>query len=112
MRCALIALALAVLAPGSAPLAQALSEAEKRLLEQANRRAAALDRAVDDIVAAHKALRAAEASRDSGVEPLEGERQGRRFRPEYWDRQNALESDVASARARLDEALARRNALR
>lgn len=96
--------------PGGTP--PALSEAERKLLEQAKQRAAALDRAIEDIVAAHGALRAAEARRGAGVEPVEGERQGRRYRPEYWDRQQGLERDIASSRAKLDEALARRNALR
>ncbi|HUN70055.1 MAG TPA: DUF4124 domain-containing protein [Burkholderiales bacterium] len=98
--------------PGRPPPAAGLSEADRKVLEQANQRAAALDRAVADIVAAHEALRAAEARQAAGVEPLEGERQGRRHRPEYWQRQQALERDVASARAKLDDALARRNALR
>ena len=98
--------------PPAAPRAPGLSDAEKRLLEQANRRTAELDRATADIVAAFNALRGAEARREQGVEPLEGERSGRRFRPEYWQRQQALEREVADARARLDEALDRRNALR
>jgi hypothetical protein len=89
-----------------------LSAAEKRLLEQANKRAAQLDRATADIVTAFNALRAAEARREQGVEPLEGERSGRRFRPEYWERQQALQRDIEEARAQLDDALARRNAFR
>jgi len=100
--------------PPSSPAAPpaAMSEVDRRLAEQAGQRAAALNRASADIVAAYEALRAAEASRAAGVEPAEGDRQGRRFRPEYWQRQHALEQDVVSAKARLDEALARRNALR
>ena len=97
--------------PGAKPAA-GLSEAEKKLLEEANKRLAELDRAAADIVTAFNALRAAEARREQGVEPLEGERSGRRFRPEYWERQQALQRDVEAARARLDDALARRNALR
>jgi hypothetical protein len=97
--------------PGGKP-ASGLSESEKILLQQANRRAAELDRATADIVAAFNALRAAEARREPGVEPLEGERSGRRFRPEYWQRQQALKRDVDEARMRLDEAFARRNAWR
>jgi len=89
-----------------------MSAATRTLLEQANRRAAALDRALSDIVKAHAALVAAQARKEAGVEPLEGERQGRRFRPEYWERQRGLQSDVDTARARLDDALDRRNALR
>jgi len=89
-----------------------LSDTDRRLAEQADQRMAALDRASADIVAAYEALRSAEARRAAGVEPEEGDRQGRRFRPEYWERQRALEQDVASAKAALNEAIARRNALR
>jgi uncharacterized protein DUF4124 len=89
-----------------------LSASEKQLLEHAERRTVELDRALSDVVSAFNALRAAEARREQGVEPLEGERSGRRYRPEYWERQKELESEVAAARARLDDALARRNALR
>jgi len=89
-----------------------MSAADRVLADQADRRAAALNRASADIVTAYEALRAAEANRAAGVEPVEGDRQGRRYRPEYWQRQQALERDVVSAKARLDEALARRNALR
>jgi hypothetical protein len=98
-------------APGGSA-APGLSAGEKRLLEESNKRAAELDRATQDIVSAFAALRAAEAQRDSGVEPLDGERSGRRFRPEYWSRQQALKKAVDDARERLDDALARRNALR
>ncbi len=96
--------------PSTAP--PALSAAEKQMLEQQQKRLADLDRAVADVVASFNALRAAEARRDQGIEPLEGERQGRRYRPEYWERQQALKRDVDDARAKLDDALARRNALR
>jgi hypothetical protein len=97
--------------PGGKP-ATGLSEADKRLVEQANERIAKLDRATDDIVTAFNTLRAAEARREQGIEPLEGERSGRRYRPEYWERQQALNRDVEEARASLNDALARRNALR
>jgi hypothetical protein len=97
--------------PGGKPAA-GLSEADKKLLGQANERTANLDHATDDTVAAFNALRAAEARRERGIEPLEGERSGRRYRPEYWERQQALGRDVEEARASLNDALARRNALR
>jgi hypothetical protein len=103
------------LPPGNvanAPAPGQLSEADRRLLTDAQRRAAALDRATDDIIASSRALREAEERRERGVEPLEGERMGRRFRPEYWQRRQAEEQEVAMARQRLDDALARRNALR
>ena len=96
----------------STPRPAQLSAADRQTLGDAQRRAAALDRATDDIIAASRALREAEERRERGVEPLEGERAGRRFRPEYWQRRQAEEQGVAAARARLDDALARRNALR
>ena len=89
-----------------------LSETEKKTLEQVNRRSAALDRAVQDMVTAHNDLRAAEARRELGLEPIEGERQGRRYRPEYWQRQQALQSDIDYARAKLSDAIDRRNEFR
>jgi uncharacterized protein involved in exopolysaccharide biosynthesis len=98
--------------PPAKPQAPGLSDGEKRLLEQSNKRAAELDRATADIVTSFNALRAAEARREQGIEPVEGDRQGRRFRPEYWQRQHALQRDVDEARARLNDALERRSALR
>lgn len=98
--------------PGATAPAAGLSDSARKLLEQANQRAAALDRAVEDIIAAHAELRAAEARREQRIEPIEGERQGRRFRPEYWDRQQALQRDIEVARAKLNDAIGRRNALR
>jgi hypothetical protein len=84
-------------------------------------RAAALDRAYDEVVAAQAALQRVEEASQSGVEPLPGERLGTvspsgerrsRLSDEYWERQRWLEKDLEQARARLDEALARWNALR
>ena len=89
-----------------------VSRTDRQLLDDSAKRAAALDKATGDIVVAWQALRNAQERRDKGVEPLEGERQGRRFRPEYWQRQGQLQADVAAAQAQLDDALARRNALR
>lgn len=71
-----------------------------------------LDAAVDDIALYDRQLKAAEARRDRGVEPLEGERVGRLLRPEYWERQQQLQRDVEDARGRLDDAWSRRNALK
>ena len=86
--------------------------ASREFRQQADLRNAGLDRAVEDIAAATDKLRDAEARRMAGIEPVEGERQGRRYRPEYWERQAALQRDVDIALRQLDEANARRNALR
>ncbi len=87
------------------------------LAAAAQDRSAELDRAHEEVIAAFNALKEAEAKRQRGVEPLPGERIGTvrgrsRFRDEYVDRRNSLDAEVESARARLDRALARRNALR
>jgi uncharacterized protein DUF4124 len=95
-----------------APPARGQSDAEKRLLEAANRRTADLDRAAQDVVDAFNAVRAAEARRDEGVELQDGDRSGRYLSRQYFQRRQALELDVQAAQARLDEAMARRNALR
>src|SRR5262249_27067669 len=97
--------------PGQPP-ARGQNDGEKRLLEAANRRAADLDRAAQDVVAAFNALRAAEARRDEGVELQDGDRSGRYLSRQYFQRRQALELDGQAAQARLDEAIARRNALR
>jgi hypothetical protein len=88
---------------------------------QQQERATALDRAYDEVVAAQAALQRAEEARRAGAEPLPGERLGvvsptgerrSRFSDEYRERQRRLEKDLEQARTRLDEALARWNALR
>ena len=82
------------------------NDAEKKMLEAATRRSAALDRAAQDVVDAFNVLRAAEARRDEGVELQDGDRSGRFLSGQYWQRRKALERDVQAAQARLDEAMA------
>lgn len=76
-----------------------------------------LDRAYDEMLAAQTALQQAEAALQLGVEPQPGERLGTvgggsRLSDEYWERQKRLEEDVERGRKRLDEAIARWNAVR
>lgn len=76
-----------------------------------------LDRAYDGMLAAHTALQKAQSARELGVEPQPGERLGivgggSRLSDRYWERQKRLEEDVERARKRLDEAIARWNAVR
>jgi hypothetical protein len=59
--------------------------------------------------AAEEALRKAEAAQAAGKEPKEGDRLGtasgaQRFTDAYWERQKALERDVAAARANYERA--------
>jgi hypothetical protein len=80
-------------------------------------RASDLDRAYDELVAAQAALEQAQRAREAGIEPQPGERLGTvgghsRLGEEYWERQKRLEADVELARQRLDETIARWNAVR
>ena len=94
------------------PAAPAATRPSTQLVEAADRRAAALDQARSDMVNASRALERAEEVRELGIEPLEGERIGRRFRDEYWQRQAFLENQVRTAQSQLDNAIMRRNQLR
>lgn len=85
--------------------------------KRAEQRTQALDAAEAKIKAAEQALRDAEERRQLAVEPLPGERMGTaggrsRLTPEYFERQRAMEADVDTARAGLDEAYRLRNQLR
>lgn len=67
----------------------------------------------DRVPAAAQALKNAEAARDAGKEPLEGERIGTaggssRLTDAYFERQRQLEAAVERARRDLDEARARK----
>jgi len=75
-----------------------------------------LDKASEEARVAQLALRAAEAKRDQGAEPQEGERTGTvggsRLNEAYLARQALLEQEVAAARKRYEEALKRWNDLK
>ena len=80
-------------------------------------RHALLEQAYGDMLAAQKALLVADEAREKGIEPLPGERLGivkggSRLGPEYQARQARLEKDVAAARTRLGQAIARWQSLR
>jgi hypothetical protein len=84
---------------------------------QAPERVAALDKAYEEARAAALALKDAEARRDEGIEPQEGERQGTatgatRPTPQYLGRQQVLEVEVENARRRYEAALKRWNDLK
>lgn len=83
----------------------------------AENRSEELDRAYANVVAARKALDESKQRQEQGVEPLSGERLGTarggsRLGEAYFERQKGLERQVERAQQRLDEALARWNALR
>jgi hypothetical protein len=79
-----------------------LDHRESQRQEEASRRQAELDQLKD-------ALTKAEAARDAGKEPQEGDfignaRGGMRLNEEYLERQKTLEANVQDARKRLEEA--------
>ena len=76
-----------------------------------------LDKAYEEARAAYLALKDAEARRDKGIEPQEGERQGTasggtRPTEQYIGRQQLLEQEAEMARRRYDAALKRWNDLK
>jgi len=90
-----------------------LTPSEKAVSSQTTKaRQGAQAAAERELAEALEALKAAEAARDGGKEPLPGERLGTaggasRLTDAYFARQKKLEEDVAKARRRLDEARAK-----
>ena len=95
---------------------------QKRFREDGERalakRLGSLDAVDAEIKAATRALEAALAAAEAGVEPLEGEHLGTvgkrrsRLSEGYWERQRALRSAVDESRRRLDAAYLARDAAR
>ena len=84
---------------------------EAAALQQLEKDRAKRDAATGKVQDAERALRAAEAARDGGKEPLPGERIGTaggssRLTEAYFARQKKLEDAVASARRNLEAARA------
>jgi hypothetical protein len=80
-------------------------------------RLAGFNAAVEEVRAAERGLAAAQAELAAGEEPLPGERTGlarggSRLNEAYWERREQLKKAVGEAQARLDRAVAERNALR
>lgn len=97
---------------GAQQAGEDLSAVQQKLLQDSDARQrewAAVER---ELAAAYEELTAARAAREAGRAVTEGDRIGRRFSELYWLRQRRLDAAVQNAAARLDAALARRNALR
>lgn len=80
-------------------------------------RSAEIERAIENMAAAQKALEEAKQRRERGTEPLPGERIGTakstsRLDPQYFERQRTLEHEVALAQWRYEQTLERWNAVR
>ena len=83
----------------------------------AQSRVSELDRAYEEARAAAIALKDAQARRDQGIEPREGDRQGTssggtRATPQYLGRQQLLEHELEMAQRRYEAALKRWNDLK
>jgi len=99
------------------PPAPPSPEAARRVREDLRSEEAAWAKAAQEVRSAEDALSAAKLAQQSGVAPLAGEMIGNAgggVRPSetYFARQQQLADDVKKAQARVDAAIAARNALR
>lgn len=98
--------------PAQAQAAQrALQEARDRFRQEAQLRALRLGQLDARIALAARGLESAQAAQADGQGIGEGDRQGRRLTPAYWQRQQRLDAAVARARMTLDALTAERAAL-
>lgn len=99
------------------PPAPPSPEAARRVREDLRTEDAAWAKSAEELRSAEEALSAAKLAQQSGVAPLPGEMVGNAgggVRPSeaYFARQQQLADDVKKAQARVDAAIAARNALR
>ncbi len=98
--------------PAQALAAQrALEGTRARLLQQGQARSLKLAELDRGIAVAQRELSVAQSAQTDGQTVVEGDRQGRRFAPSYWQRQQFLAQAVARARLQLDALRAERAAL-
>ncbi|MEW6294583.1 MAG: hypothetical protein AB1544_14960 [Pseudomonadota bacterium] len=98
--------------PAQALAAQhALEATRARLQQQGQARALKLAELDRGIAFAQRELWVAQSAQTDGQTVVEGDRQGRRFAPSYWQRQQFLAQAVARARLQLDALRAERAAL-
>lgn len=90
---------------------RALALSRAQLLRDADARVARLKQLDNAGIDAYEVLRQAQEQLASGREPVEGERQGRRLLPSYWQRQRQLQASVRLAQDRLDAILGERASL-
>jgi hypothetical protein len=101
-----------------APSSPATAAAAGRVREERRNEDAAWAKAADDLRSAEEALSAAKLAQQAGVAPVPGEMIGNAnngfVRPTeaYFARQRELADQVKAAQARVDAAIAARNALR
>lgn len=90
---------------------RALALTRAQILRDADARAARL-RQLDNLASdAYEGVRKAQEQREAGRNVMEGERQGRRLLPSYWDRQRELENRLRAVQQQLERILSERAAL-
>lgn len=89
-----------------------LAQSDQELLKDSEARTARQAQTTGQIAVAYEKHRAAKAEVEAGRPIQEGDRQGRRLTPTYWDRQLRLAAAAAQARDELEAAISKREALR
>lgn len=90
---------------------RALALTRAQILRDADARAARL-RQLDNLASdAYENVRRAQEQREAGRSVVEGDKQGRRLTPSYWERQRQLENRFRVAQQRLESLLSERTAL-
>lgn len=90
---------------------QALEATRERLLREGRARALQAERLDERLQLANRELSLALTAQAQGEAIGDGDRQGRRLTPSYWQRQQRLDAAVATARARLNALGAERASL-
>lgn len=99
--------------PRAAAIAQNnLTETRQRMMREAEDRQRKLDVLDREVSVAASRDKSAQWELAKGREIGEGDRQGRRLAPRYWERQDALEREARLARMELDRLRAQRAMLR
>lgn len=96
----------------AASASRALELNDQQLSREADARLARQAQVQKQVAEAYERLVAARARFEEGRAVAEGDRQGRRVTPRYWERQQSLATAAAQANAELEAALAARQALR
>lgn len=90
---------------------RALALTRAQILRDADARAARLRQLDNEASDAYERVRQVQEQREAGKSEMEGERQGRRLLPSYWDRQRELEDRLRAVQQRLERILRERAAL-
>lgn len=90
---------------------RALTLSRQQILRDADARSARLRQLDNEASDSYEAVRKAQQELESGSTVREGDRQGRRLLPSYWDRQRRLQLQLRAEQQRLESILEQRSAL-